>query len=115
MSVLVGTQQRICRIDVRNSNMIHRGGGRWCTKKKILKKNKKTCFSGVKLDGDHGLAETFFEIRSGTCRKNEFFDHFFYSLYVIVVFYTSLGKLMDEAVPFSSYLAVIYLERLPRS
>ena len=24
----------------------------------------------VKIDADHGLAETFFKIRSGTCRKN---------------------------------------------
>jgi hypothetical protein len=29
------------------------------------------------MDGDHGLAETFFKIRSGTSRKFEFVRHFF--------------------------------------
>jgi len=37
----------------------------------------------VKIDADHGLAETFFKIRSGTCRKIGFCGQFFYCVYVL--------------------------------
>ena len=49
-------------------------------KKKSQKKKKKN-FSAIKMDGDHGLAETFFEIRPRTSRKIEGLGSFFFIIY----------------------------------
>ena len=49
--------------------------------KKSVEKKKKKSFSGKINDGDHGLAETFFEIRPRTSRKIEFLGSFFFIIY----------------------------------
>ena len=58
--------------------MVCRAGGQWLYQKKSSQKKKKKVFSGIKMDGDHGLAETFLKIRSGSYRKVNFYGRFFF-------------------------------------
>ena len=68
------------RVD-RVIRLFNRAGGQWLYKKEVPEKKKKD-FSGVKMDGDHGLAETFLKIRSGLYRKVNFYGRFFFFYYL---------------------------------